>query len=107
MVIRVDRKRGFLSLRGLFDILLRIRREMGIDKPGAGWHAFRRGGITILHKEGMSAKAISTYTEITKEIVNKYIQLEKTEATVMFTEAHPFLDNGRAVKEEVDGDVGS
>ena len=80
---------------------------MGIDKPRAGWHAFRRGGITIAHKEGMSAKAISQYTGITEDIVNKYIQLDKTEATEMFTEAHPLFDEGKAVKEEVDGDVGS
>ena len=49
----------------------------------------------------------SLRARIRGEIVNKYIQLDRREVTVMFTEAHPFFYKGKAVKEEVDGDVGS
>ena len=61
-----------ISLGGLSNILKSIREEAGIDKDRGGWHAFRRGGITIAHREGMSAKAISKYTGITEDIVNRY-----------------------------------
>jgi integrase len=80
-----------ISLGGLSNILKSIREEAGIDKDRGGWHAFRRGGITIAHKEGMSAKAISKYTGITEDIVNRYIQLDKEEAKEMFVDSHPFF----------------
>jgi len=80
-----------ISLGGLSNILKSIREEAGIDKDRGGWHAFRRGGITIAHKEGMSAKAISKYNGITEDIVNRYIQLDKEEAKEMFVDTHPFF----------------
>jgi integrase len=80
-----------ISLGGLSNILKRIRKEARIDKDRGGWHAFRRGGITIAHREGMSAKAISKYTGITEDIVNRYIQLDREEAKEMFVDSHPFF----------------
>jgi integrase len=80
-----------VSLRRMNGILMEIREEAGIDKERGGWHSFRRGGITIAHKRGMSAKAISKYTGITEDIVNRYIQLDTDDATEMFINSHPFF----------------
>ena len=80
-----------LSLKGLSDIIKRIREEAGIDKPRAGWHAHRRGGITIAHREGVSEKLLSKYTGITPEIVKRYIRLDHSDAIEAFSKAHPFF----------------
>jgi len=78
-----------LSLRGLSDILLRIRRAAGVDRPRGGWHAFRRGGLTEAHKGGTSEKALSEYTGITPKIVQGYIQLDTSAAKEQFVKGHP------------------
>jgi integrase len=101
-ITRTGKRSKRISLGGLSNILKNIREEAGIDKDRGGWHAFRRGGITIAHKEGMSAKAISMYTGITEDIVNRYIQLDREEAKEMFVDTHPFFK--REELSEADGE---
>lgn len=80
-----------ISLRGLSEVIKKIREAAGIDKPGAGWHAHRRGGITLAHKGGMSEKELSEYTGITEGIVKRYIRLDKSEAIQAFKRSHPLF----------------
>ena len=91
-----------ISLRGFSDVIKKIREAAGIDKPGAGWHAHRRGGITLAHKGGMSEKALSEYTGITEDIVKRYIRLDKSDAIEAFSKSHPlFKKNARMEEAEV------
>jgi len=91
-----------ISLSGLSLVIKKIREAAGIDKPGAGWHAHRRGGITLAHKGGMSEKALSEYTGITEDIVKRYIRLDKTDAIEAFQRSHPlFKTNARMEEAEV------
>lgn len=80
-----------ISLRGFSEVIKNIREAAGIDKPGAGWHAHRRGGITLAHKGGMSEKALSEYTGITEDIVKRYIRLDKADAIEAFEKSHPLF----------------
>jgi len=91
-----------ISLSGLSMVIKKIREAAGIDKPGAGWHAHRRGGITQAHKGGMSEKELSEYTGITENIVKRYIRLDKTDAIEAFEKSHPlFKKNARMEEAEV------
>ena len=96
-----------ISLRGFSDVIKNIREAAGIDKPGAGWHAHRRGGITQAHQGGMSEKALSVYTGITENIVKRYIRLDKTDAIQAFERSHPLFkakkDEEKAVLELLRG----
>ena len=82
-----------ISLRGFSEVIKNIREAADIDKPGAGWHAHRRGGITQAHKGGMSEKELSAYTGITEDIVKRYIRLDKTDAIKAFERSHPLFKN--------------
>ena len=93
------KRAGRISLRGLSEVIKRIREAAGIDKPGAGWHAHRRGGITLAHKGGMSEKELSAYTGITEDIVKRYIRLDKTDAIQAFERSHPLF------KEKEEGEI--
>jgi hypothetical protein len=89
-----------MRLSGLSDLIKRIREVADIDKPRAGWHAHRRGGLTVAHKGGSSEKQLSRYTGITPEIVKRYIQLDQTDAIHAFARSHPFFnaENRRSAK---------
>jgi len=80
-----------ISGRNLSHLMKTMREVAGIDKPRAGYHANRREGITIAHKEGMSEKEVSEYTGITPEIVKRYIQLDRSDTVRAFEESHPFF----------------
>ena len=90
-----------ISLRGFSEVIKNIREAAGIDKPGAGWHAHRRGGITLASKGGMSEKALSEYTGITENIVKRYIRLDKSDAIKAFSKSHPlFMEQEKENKEK-------
>ena len=81
-----------LSLRGLSHIFKQIREEAGIKAPGAGFHAVRRGRVTMLHERGM------TGPELTKEwgwksnsTVQTYIRLSKAKVERKLMEIDPFF----------------
>jgi len=75
-----------LSLRGLSHILAEIRREAGVERPGAGFHAIRRRVVTDLHQSGLSApeltrefgwrslRTVDTYIRLSKEDVEEKIR---------------------------------
>jgi integrase len=85
-----DAKR--MSLSGLSDLIRKIREVAGIEKPRAGWHAHRRGRITIAHKEGLSEKLLSKYMGLTPEMVKRYKQLDRSDAIQAFARSHPFFN---------------
>ena len=97
-----------LSLRGLNHIFQGIREKAGIDMPGAGFHAMRRGRVTGLHEGGMSGPEITKeFGWESDETVNRYIRLSKRRVEEKVMTVHPmFKENGKfdkteAVAEEV------
>lgn len=106
-ITKTGKKASRISTRALSHVLLGIRKAAGIYKPRGGWHAFRRGGMTLVHKRtGMSSKAISKVVGITEKMVDRYIQLDTTDAIEMWAESHPFYDKAATVAAEVRTDEG-
>jgi len=81
-----------LSLSGLNYIFKAIREKAGIKKPGAGFHASRRGRVTDLHRRGVSGPALTKeWGWKNRETVNTYIRLRKGEVEKVIQEAHPYF----------------
>ena len=81
-----------LSLSGLNYIIRSIREKAGIEKPGAGFHACRRGRVTDLHRRGVSGPTLTReWGWRSRETVNTYIRLSKREAEESIQEAHPYF----------------
>jgi len=94
---------GRLSLVQLSRILKLYLKKAGVYKPRSGFHSFRRGGVTILHKRGMSEKEIQEYGGWKSPfMVHEYIQLEPMEVEEKVKETHPFFLGERTASKIVE-----
>lgn len=83
---------GRLSDVQLSRILKLYLKKAGVYKPRSGFHSFRRGVVTILHRRGMSEKEIQEYGGWKSPfMVHEYIQLEPLEVEEKVKELHPFF----------------
>jgi len=94
-----------LSHSGLNHIIRSIRDKAGIRKPGAGFHACRRGRVTDLHRRGVSGPSLTReWGWRSRETVNTYIRLSKREAEESIQEAHPYFRE-QSEEEETEKDA--
>ncbi|RLJ01240.1 MAG: hypothetical protein DRP08_05760 [Candidatus Aenigmatarchaeota archaeon] len=91
------RRGGRITLRSLTRLLNRVRKEAGLyeKKPWAGFHAFRRGLVTELHKLGVSEKELQEWMGWqTPFMPHEYIRLVPTEVEEKITKVHPIYRRG-------------
>ena len=85
-------RQGRLTVVRLSRLLKPYLKMAGVDKPHAGYHSFRRGLVTLLHAQGLSAKEITEYLGWgSPYMVHRYIQLEPGEVEAKVREVHPFF----------------
>jgi len=90
-----SRRGGRISLVELSRILRKYLVGAGIRKPGAGYHSFRRGLVTILHSRGISERELQEWMGWqTPFMPHQYIQLMPTKVEEKVTKVHP-LFHGR------------
>jgi len=81
-----------LGLRGLNYILETIKKKAVIDKKKAGFHARWRARVADLHRRGVSGPALTEeWVWKSKETMNTYIRLTKSEVEEAIQEAHPYF----------------
>ena len=96
------REQGWrLSVQQLNRILKRYLERASVHKPRAGFHSFRRGLVTILHKRGLSEKEIQEYGGWRSPfMVHEYIQLEPGEVEAKVKAVHPFFAKDKEEEEK-------
>jgi len=88
-VSRHDRR---VTLPLLSFIVRQILEEQGVYKRGMGWHSFRRGVTTALHKAGASERYLQEYGGWRSPTMpHRYIQLEPSEVDEKIRRIHPLL----------------
>lgn len=82
-----------ISVGELSRIQKRCRKIAGITKRRAGFHASRRGGVTLLHDQGISESEITQYMRWKSPfMVNRYIKLVPGKVEKKVIKAHPLFN---------------
>jgi len=82
-----------VSIRELSHIVQRHAKLAGIYRSGIGFHSFRRGLATALHKRGMSIRELQELLGWkTLHMPSLYVQLEPLEVEEKAKKIHPLLE---------------